>query len=136
MSDFSNAMKNSILNWIKGTNFAVAPVAVYLSLYSTAVGDDDSGTEITATVTGANRVAVTFGAIDNNERILNTPAITVTASSAGNASIVAVGIHTTATPGTGVLIVHDTLTAPIPVVAGQSVVIPLSSLIIHIDKAC
>lgn len=136
MSDFSNAMKNSILNWIKGVNFATAPVAVYLSLYSTAVGDDDSGTEITALVTGLNRVAVTFGAIETNERIRNSPAITVTASAANNASIVAIAIHTTATPGTGTLIVHDTLAAPIPVVAGQSVVVPLSALIIHIDKAC
>lgn len=136
MSDFSNAMKNAILNWIKGTNFAVAPVAVYLSLYSTAVGDDDSGTEITATITGGNRPAVLFGAITTNELIKNTPAVTVTASAAGNASIVAIGIHTTATPGTGTLIVHDTLGAAIPVVAGQSVVIPVDSLIIHIDKAC
>lgn len=136
MSDFSNSIKNAILNWIKGSTFPAAPVAVYLSLYSTAVGDDDSGTEITATITGGNRPAVLFGAIDNNERILNTPAITVTASSAGNASIVAVALHTTATPGTGTLIVHDTLAAPIPVVAGQSVVVPVDSLIVHIDKAC
>ena len=136
MSDASNAIKNANLNWIKGSTFPAAPVATYLSLYSTAVNDDDSGTEITGTITGGNRPAVAWGAIATNELIKNTPAVTVTASAAGGGTIVAIAIHTTATPGTGTLIVHKELTAPVVVVAGQSIVIPIDGLTIHIDKPC
>ena len=136
MSDASNVIKNANLNWIKGLTFPAAPVAVYLSLFSTAVGDDNSGTEITGTITGGNRPAVVWGAISGNELIKNTPAVTVTASAAGAGTIVAIAIHTTATPATGSLVVHKTLAAPVNVVIGQSIVIPIDGLTIHIDKPC
>lgn len=136
MPGLSNYTKNQLLGWIKGINYPAAPVAVYISLYSNATNDDASGTEITGTITGGNRPAVTFGAIDNNERILNAPLVTITASAAGNGNIHSIGLHTTATPSTGNLIIWEQLGAVIPVVAGQSVVIPLSSLIVHLDKPC
>lgn len=64
MSGKSNYLESLILNWIKGSAFATAPVAVFVGLFNgdpldTAAG----GTEVTTTVNAAGRVAVTFGAI-------------------------------------------------------------------------
>lgn len=64
MSGKSNYLEDKLLNWIKGTAFGTAPVAVYVGLFNgdpldTAAG----GTEVTTTIRVAGRVAVTFGAI-------------------------------------------------------------------------
>jgi hypothetical protein len=133
LSNFSRA---AILNWIKGSTFPAAPTAVYLALFSDAVQPDGSGTEVTATITGGNRPAVLFGAIQSNRIIKNDPAITVTASASGNANIVSAAIYVVPTPGTGNPIVLGTLAAPIPVVAGQSVQIPFEALSVILDEPC
>ena len=132
----SNWLRAQILNWTKGSTFAAAPTAVYIALFSNAVQPDGSGTEVTATITGGNRPAVLFGAIQSFRIIKNDPAVTITASAAGNANIVSVGIYAVPTPGTGNPLFIGTLAAPIPVTAGQSVVIPLEKLSVILDEPC
>lgn len=54
---FSTYLSNQVLDWLKATTFVAAPATSYVALYTTAPGDDNSGTE----VTGGSyaRVAVT-----------------------------------------------------------------------------
>lgn len=63
-SELSNYLANEILDWLKGTDMPAAPTSVYVALFNgdpTAAGT--GGTEVTATIRPAGRVAVTFGAI-------------------------------------------------------------------------
>lgn len=135
MPGAGNDLKNNLLNYLKGSNMPAA-TSVYISLHSAPVLDDGSGTEITATITGANRVMVTWGAIISNEEIQNDPLITITASAAGGGTWASFGIWSTAVPGTGILHGWNNLSPAPVIVAGQSVTIPLNALTVIIDAAC
>ena len=136
MPGAGNDLKNAILNFFKGSNMPVATANLYLSLHSAPVGDNGGGTEITATITGGNRVAIPWGAIVNNEEISNNAQIVVTASAAGGGTWASFGIWSTPTPGTGFLHAWNNL-SPAPVItAGQSVTIPTAKLVMTIDPPC
>jgi hypothetical protein len=131
----SNYLRAAILNYVKGSTFPAA-TPVYLALFSDSVNPAGVGTEITATITGGNRPAILFGAISSNRIICNDPLLTITASAAGNGTIVSVGIYSTPTPSTGNLLFGGDLTAPIPVAAGTSLEIPLGDLCVILDEPC
>lgn len=64
MAGKSTFLENAVLNYVKGTAFPAAPAAVYVALFNGDPTDAATGgTEVTATVRAAGRVAVTFGAI-------------------------------------------------------------------------
>lgn len=57
----SDYVKNWICNWIKGSAAPSAPAALYMSLWN---GDPSgAGSDVTATIRAAGRVAITFGAV-------------------------------------------------------------------------
>lgn len=123
------------LNYVRGNAPAAPPGTIYLALYSDSVTSDKVGTEVTATITGGNRPSFTLNA-PSAKQCENDPAITVTASAAGSANIVSVGIFNSATPNSGFGYFHADLPAPIPVLAGQSVTIPFEELVVILDLPC
>lgn len=132
---FFNGYAHGVLNYIRGNAMPTPPTAIYLALYSDVVDSAGVGTEVTATITGGNRPSFTLNT-PASKQSENDPAITVTASAAGNGNIVSVGVFNSATPNSGTGYFHGTLAAPIPVTAGQSVVIPLEDLKVIIDPPC
>lgn len=64
MAAFSDYMEAKICNWMKGTAFGTAPTDIYVALFNGSPTDTGSGgTEVTATIRAAGRVAVTFGTV-------------------------------------------------------------------------
>jgi hypothetical protein len=67
MAGFSDYLELKILNWLRGTAFGTAPSAVYIGLFNGDPTDTGaSGTEVTATIRVAGRVAATFAAPSGN----------------------------------------------------------------------
>lgn len=64
MSGLSTYLAGAVLAWIKSTAMPADPAAVYVGLFDGDPTDAGSGgTEVTADITGAARIAVTFGAV-------------------------------------------------------------------------
>lgn len=64
MAGFSAYLENGLLGWLKGTGLPAAPATVWLALWNGDPGDGGAGgSEVTATIRPAGRVAVPFGAI-------------------------------------------------------------------------
>ncbi len=66
MAAFSSYLEQKILNWIKSTAFGTAPASVYIALFSTDPTNAGSGTEVTATVRVAGRLAASFGTVSTS----------------------------------------------------------------------
>lgn len=88
MSSFSDYLENALLNHVYRNTALSAPASVYLALYTVTPTDAAGGTEVTGG--GYARKAVTFGAPSAGV-ILNTAALTYTATGANYGTIVAVG---------------------------------------------
>ncbi len=84
MTDFSNYLKNELLDWVKGTDLDTAPASVFCALFNGDPLDTGAGgSEVTTTIRAAGRVAITFGANTSNESIANTASVDFGAADAG-----------------------------------------------------
>lgn len=88
MSGNSTYVANALLNWVRGTAMPAAPAAVYIALFNGDPTDAGTGgTEVTATLRTAGRVAATFGA-PSGKAIANTAIVDF-----GNAAGAATATH-------------------------------------------
>ncbi len=105
MPGASTVLKDRVLNWLRGTAFATAPVTGYVGLYTTATGPGAEGTEVTG---GAYaRVAVTSAtgwaapATDGAKRyIVNTGTVTFPTATAAWGTVTHWADHDAASGGT------------------------------------
>ncbi len=108
MPGASTVLKDRVLNWLRGTAFATAPVTGYVGLYTTATGPGAEGTEVTG---GAYaRVAVTSvtgwaaPATDVAKRyIVNTGTVTFPTATAAWGTATHWAYHDAATAGNRLL---------------------------------
>lgn len=125
MSEISNYLSSQILNWIKGTAFATEPASVYVALYSSDPGDDGTGgTDVTATIRAAGRVAVTFGTIAS--KAMSNDAIVDFGAADAGASVTHFGIWTDASAGN--FIGGSAVDTPRTVLTADPVSFPIGTL--------
>lgn len=135
MSALSDYLETAVLAWIKGTDMATAPAAVYVALFDGDPGDAGaSGTDETATIRPAGRVAATFGAVANDvssggEKITNDADIDF-GTSEGSATIDYVAIYDAATDGN--LLFRGALDSQVSVSIGNSVKFTAGDLVLSI----
>jgi len=129
MASLTQYLEDQVLNWIKGTTFAAAPVTVYVDLL------DGGGSSILSTIAGsANRQAITFGAIstDGTGRIMaNSADITFTASAVGSATAVSASVYDAQTSGNE--LARETLTSSKSISAADEVKFSTGNLTFKMD---
>lgn len=117
-SDLSDYMVDNILGWFKSTAFPSDPAAIYVALYSVAPNKAGAGgTDVTATIRAAGRLAATFGAV-TARAIANSADVDFGDADAG-ATIVAFAVWDAATSGN--LLWVAPLETPRTVITGASV---------------
>lgn len=115
MSGKSNYLEDKVLNWaLKAVAMGTAPAAVYVSLH---VGDPTDagtgGTEVTATIRAAGRVAATFGSITTAagaNAIANSAEVDFGDADGSVTGVSHFGIWDNATPGSGNMLYSNALT--------------------------
>lgn len=131
----SNYLETAVMNWLRGTAAPAAPSAVYLALFSSDPGDDNSGTEVTATIRPAGRVAVTFGAVTQDgagaAQISNTAIVDFGASAGAVPNLSHVGFFDAAAAGN--LLWSAALQAAKPVTVGDPVTFPVGAVTLNLN---
>jgi len=108
MSSLTNAMEAHVVNHFLRNTAVTSPSAVYLALYPTDPGEDDSGIE--ASYTGYARQEVTFTAIDSTGKTQNSvPVIFADNEDQVSANVRFVGVVTEEIVGNGELLLHAPL---------------------------
>lgn len=135
MSGASDYLETQVLNWIKGTNFPLAPAAVYVALFNGDPTDTGTGgTEVTTTIRPAGRVAASFGAnsgTGNGPTSIANDAIVDFGAAAGGASLTHFALYDAQSGGN--LLVSSSLTTPLSPTAGTNVQFPVDGLSITVD---
>jgi hypothetical protein len=122
MANFSTYSRQAIANWLRGNAAMPAQAQPYVSLWD---GDPtDGGSDVTATIRPAGRVAVTFGA-PTDGAMANSAAVDF-GEADGGASLTHVGLHDAATDGN--MLGSVVLTNPKVVNAGDPVIFPIGDL--------
>lgn len=128
MSKISDYAENKLLDHILGTASYTSPTNIYLSLYTSDPGDDDSGTEIAGS--GYSRQLITFNAAASGSASLATE-VTFTASGGTWGTVSHMGIHDASTGGN--LLWHGPLTNSKTIEDGDSLTWAVGSLTCTID---
>lgn len=127
-SELSNYLANLHLNWVKGTDMPNAPATVYVGLFN---GDPTptglGGSDVTATVRTAGRVAVAFGAVANRV-VMNNANVDFGAAAAG-ATITHAALYDAQTGGN--MLYFTELDTTRTVIAGDPIVIPVGDLSVN-----
>ena len=131
-SKFSDYVANALLGWVAGTNMPTAPATVYMSLHDGNCGvNGTGGTDVTATVRPAGRVAVDWGAVATRQ--LKNDAVVDFGNADGPCEIESVALWDAASGGNcltgGLLPVPLTITDDLPVK------VPLSQLVVGLTVA-
>jgi hypothetical protein len=107
MASLSDYAETKILGHMLDAVAWTSPPSVWVSLYTDAVGDDDSGTELS----GDNyaRVQMTGGFTVTGDTATNTAIVTFPTASGDWGTVTNAGIHDAATNGN--LLTHAALTA-------------------------
>lgn len=109
MSSASNYLEDEVLDHVlgKGTRDFTSPANLFVSLYTTDPGEDDSGSEVSGN--GYARTAVTFNA-SSSGTATNNGDVTFPAASGGAFGLIShIGIHDASTAGN--LLFYGALTA-------------------------
>jgi hypothetical protein len=123
-SELSDYTVNALLNWIRGTAMPAAPAGVYVALHNGDCGvNGTGGTDVTATINAAGRVAITFGAVASRE-IANNAVADFGDADAG-ATINSVSFWTAQSGGS--CIGYTPLAAPLVVTTGLPVKVPIGN---------
>lgn len=109
MSAASNYLENEVLDHVlgKGTRDFTSPANLYISLYTTDPGEDDSGTEVSGT--NYARTAVTFNAASNGSATNDGDVTFPAAGSGGWGTVSHIGVHDASSAGN--LLFYGALTA-------------------------
>lgn len=122
MSAFSNYLENKVLDHVFGGNAYSAPGTLYLALYTSDPGDDNSGTECSGTSYARQTIAFTV----TNDTASNTSAVEFPTAGSSWGTITHVGILDALTSGN--LLAHGALTASKVVAQGDVFRVPASDL--------
>ncbi len=122
MSAFSNYLENKVLDHVFGGNAYSAPGTLYLALYTSDPGDDNSGTECSGTSYARQTIAFTV----TNDTASNTSAVEFPTAGSAWGTITHVGILDALTSGN--LLAHGALTASKVVAQGDVFRVPASDL--------
>ena len=128
MAAFSNAMEEMIINHFFRGIAQTSPASVYLALYSSDPGDDNSGSELVGS--GYVRKAFTFGAPVNGTAS-NDADIMFDAATANWPVVSHLAVYDALTGGT--MLVHGALSSPVQVNDGDNFRIAAGNLVIGVD---
>ena len=98
MAEFSNYLENALINAVLRNTTYTSPATVYVSLYTSNPGEDDSGTEVSTVGTAYARTAVTFGAPSNGVST-NSADVTFPTATSSFGTVTHIGIHDASTGG-------------------------------------
>lgn len=122
MSAFSNYLENKVLDHVFGGVPYSAPATLYLALYTSDPGDDNSGTECSGTSYARQTVAFTV----TNDTASNSAAVEFPVAGSSWGTITHVGILDALT--TGNLLAHGALTASKAIASGDVFRVELGDL--------
>lgn len=122
MSAFSNYLENKVLDHVFGGVAYSAPATLYLALYTSDPGDDNSGTECSGTSYARQTIAFTV----TNDTASNTSAVEFPTAGSAWGTITHVGILDALTSGN--LLAHGALTASKTVAQGDVFRVPAGDL--------
>lgn len=122
MSAFSDYLENKVLDHVFGGVAYSAPATLYLALYTSDPGDDNSGTECSGTSYARQTIAFTV----TNDTASNTSAVEFPTAGSAWGTITHVGILDALTSGN--LLAHGALTASKVVAEGDVFRVPASDL--------
>lgn len=122
MSAFSDYLENKVLDHVFGGVPYSAPATLYLALYTSDPGDDNSGTECSGTSYARQTIAFTV----TNDTASNTSAVEFPTAGSAWGTITHVGILDALTSGN--LLAHGALTASKVVAEGDVFRVPASDL--------
>lgn len=94
----ANKILNVLLRNNSGAGAYTPPATVYLSLYNSNPGSDDSGVEVNPSGSAYARQAITFSAADDGV-VTNSAVITFPTATANWGNLTHYGIHTASTAG-------------------------------------
>ena len=122
MSAFSDYLENKVLDHVFGGNAYSAPGTLYLALYTSDPGDDNSGTECSGTAYARQTIAFTVV----NDTASNTSAVEFPTAGSAWGTITHVGILDALTSGN--LLAHGALTASKTIASGDVFRVPAGDL--------
>ena len=122
MSAFSDYLENKVLDHVFGGNAYSAPGTLYLALYTSDPGDDNSGTECSGTAYARQTIAFTVTA----DTASNTSAVEFPTAGSSWGTITHVGILDALTSGN--LLAHGALTSAKTVASGDVFRVPAGDL--------
>ena len=122
MSAFSDYLENKVLLHVFGGSAYSAPGTLYLALYTSDPGDDNSGTECSGTAYARQTIAFTVV----NDTASNNAAVEFPTAGSSWGTITHVGILDALTSGN--LLAHDALTASKTVASGDVFRVPSGDL--------
>jgi hypothetical protein len=122
VSAFSNYLENKVLDHVFGGVAYSAPATLYLALYTSDPGDDNSGTECSGTSYARQTIAFTV----TNDTASNTSAVEFPTAGSAWGTITHVGILDALTSGN--LLAHGALTASKTVASGDVFRVPAGDL--------
>lgn len=128
--NFSQFTQEAIANWLNGTAFPAAPVALEIGLSTADPLDDGSGLVEPPAVNGYARVPVTFGApvstLGNGTSVFNTAAVSFPTVTGANWPAVTHAAIFDA--GTGDMLFHGPINAPRVALVGESISFAISDI--------
>jgi len=122
VSAFSDYLENKVLDHVFGGVAYSAPATLYLALYTSDPGDDNSGTECSGTSYARQTIAFTV----TNDTASNTSAVEFPTAGSAWGTITHVGILDALTSGN--LLAHGALTASKTVAQGDVFRVPAADL--------
>jgi hypothetical protein len=122
VSAFSDYLENKVLDHVFGGNAYSAPGTLYLALYTSDPGDDNSGTECSGTAYARQTIAFTVTA----DTASNTSAVEFPTAGSAWGTITHVGILDALTSGN--LLAHGALTSAKTVASGDVFRVPAGDL--------
>ena len=122
MSAFSDYLENKVLDHVFGGVAYSAPATLYLALYTSDPGDDNSGTECSGTAYARQTIAFTVV----NDTASNTSAVEFPTAGSAWGTITHVGILDALTSGN--LLAHGALTASKTIASGDVFRVPAGDL--------
>lgn len=121
---FSNYAETAICNWLRNNAAMPAQAQPYCALFSDDPGEAGAGTEVTATIRPAGRVAITFGAPADGV-MANSAEVDFGAADAG-ATVTHFAIFDAASDGN--MLMYAELDTPRTIVAADPVKFPVGAL--------
>ena len=122
MGAFSECLENKVVDHVFGGVAYSAPATLYLALYTSDIGDDNSGTECSGTSYARQTIAFTV----TNDTASNTSAVEFPTAGSAWGTITHVGILDALTSGN--LLAHGALTASKTVAQGDVFRVPAADL--------